>query len=150
MIQLIYRNFTFFSRQKQYAGSILFSRGKTIYDFLKEHIQNDFLQVKELRRTDRGSVILVRHKETKTPYMGAGDSPLLGVHDGVAYYLLYNGILGDKRPREGNVLTRQMLTILPPFAGPRVIYGTSCRLGPARLDDEQITFKQIPTQVAVY
>ena len=69
MIQLIYRNFTFFSRQKQYAGSILFSRGKTIYDFLKEHIQNDFLQVKELRRTDRGSVILVRHKETKTPYI---------------------------------------------------------------------------------
>lgn len=88
--------------------------------------------------------------ETHTPYMGAGDSPLLGVREGVAYYLLYNGILGDKRPREGNVLTRQMLTLLPPFAGPRVIYGTSCRLGPARLDDEQITFKQIPTQVAVY
>lgn len=27
------------------------------------------MQVKELRRTDRGSVILVRHKETKTPYI---------------------------------------------------------------------------------
>ena len=69
MLQWVYKNFTFFSGQKQYAGSILFSREKTIYDFLKEHIQNDFLQIKELRRTDRGSVILVRHKETKTPYI---------------------------------------------------------------------------------
>ena len=88
--------------------------------------------------------------ETRTPYTGAGDSPLLGVHDGVAYYLLYNGILGDKRPQAGNVLTRQMLTLLPPFAGPRVIYGTSCRLGQGTLEDADITFKQIPTQVAVY
>ena len=33
------------------------------------------------------------------------DSPLLGVHEGRAVYLLYNGILKDKSPGGGNVLT---------------------------------------------
>lgn len=36
--------------------------------------------------------------ETRSPYTGRGNSPLLGIHNGVAYYLLYNGILGDKLP----------------------------------------------------
>ena len=31
-------------------------------------------------------------------------SPLLGVHNGAAYYLLYNGILKDKSVAGGNVL----------------------------------------------
>src|SRR3546814_4640442 len=37
---------------------------------------------------------------------------LLGIHDGRAYALLYNGILGDKRPDGGNVLTRATLALL--------------------------------------
>lgn len=36
---------------------------------------------------------------------GKVDSPLLGVHDGRAIYLLYNGILKDKSVGGGNVLT---------------------------------------------
>ena len=38
------------------------------------------------------------------PWDGSGDSPLLGIQDGRAQALLYNGILGDKRPGGGNVL----------------------------------------------
>ena len=70
--------------------------------------------------------------------------PSLGVHHGVAYYLLYNGILGDRRPAGGNVLTRSVLAELPPFAGPKVIYGESCRLSPETLRAARVTFKQIP------
>ena len=51
------------------------------------------------------------------------DSPLLGIHEGTASYLLYNGILGDRRPQGGNVLTRSTLSQLPPHPGPKVIYG---------------------------
>ena len=88
--------------------------------------------------------------ETHTPYHGNGDSPLLGVHNGTAYYLLYNGILGDKKPQSGNVLTTHVLKILPPFSGPKVIYGEANRFGPARMIQEEITFKKIPTEIIDY
>lgn len=74
-------------------------------------------------------------------------SPLIGIHNGTAYYLLYNGILGDKRPQGGNVLTTKVLELLPPFDGPKVIYGETTRLGEARLKQQQISFKQIPYDV---
>lgn len=85
--------------------------------------------------------------ETRQPMTGEGDSPLLGVHNGTAYYLLYNGILGDRRPQGGNVLTGPVLESLPAHDGPKVIYGETTRFGKARLDAEQITFKQIPYDV---
>lgn len=85
--------------------------------------------------------------ETRTPYTGKGNSPLLGVHNGVAYYLLYNGILGDKRVNGGNVLTSKILDGLPEHLGPKVIYGETSRLGPARLLEGQITFKQTPYDI---
>lgn len=74
-------------------------------------------------------------------------SPLLGVHNGVAYYLLYNGILGDKRPDAGNVLTSKVLRELPKHNGPKAIYGESSRLGSERLRAEGITFKQTPYDI---
>lgn len=74
-------------------------------------------------------------------------SPLIGIHNGTAYYLLYNGILGDKRPQGGNVLTTKVLSLLPTFDGPKVIYGETTRLGEARLKQQQISFKQIPYDV---
>lgn len=58
------------------------------------------------------------------------DCALLGVHRGRAVYLLYNGVLGDKRAAGGNVLTGAVLAGLPPHPegpGPRVIYGEACR-----------------------
>lgn len=85
--------------------------------------------------------------ETRTALDNPAKSPLLGVFNGVAYYLLYNGILGDKRPDGGNVLTTPVLRHLPPFDGPKVIYGESSRLGAERLKAEGITFKQTPYDI---
>lgn len=90
------------------------------------------------------------YAETRTPLSNdpaVEPSPLLGVHQGTAYYLLYNGILGDRRPQGGNVLTSKVLALLPEHHGPKVIFGETARLGPARLQQEQITFKQIPYDV---
>jgi len=89
----------------------------------------------------------VWYLETHTPWTKRSKSPLLGVHNGTAYYLLYNGILGDRRPQGGNVLTGPVLAELPEHDGPKVIYGESSRLGAARLQSESITFKQIPYDV---
>jgi hypothetical protein len=73
--------------------------------------------------------------------------PLLGVHNGLAIYLLYNGVLKDKSPRGGNVLTYELLETLPPHDGPKVIYGNGCRIGEQRLRDLGIVFKQIPYEI---
>ena len=93
--------------------------------------------------------------ETRRPWNGKGDSPLLGLCDDRAYALLYNGILGDKRPAGGNVLTRTTLERIldeitrtqPGFDGPLTVYGEQSRLTPATLDREGIVFKQMPYDV---
>jgi site-specific DNA-methyltransferase (adenine-specific)/adenine-specific DNA-methyltransferase len=77
------------------------------------------------------------------------NTPLLGVHQGRAVCLLYNGILKDKSPEGGNALTHDSLALLREAATGQafermVVYGTSRRLSPARLQREGITFKQIP------
>jgi adenine-specific DNA-methyltransferase len=82
--------------------------------------------------------------ETQSGYTGAADSPLLGVHQGRAIYLLYNGILKDKSMGGGNVLTGPVFDILPPFDGPKTIFAAACRLGAPRLQREKIAFKQTP------
>ncbi len=87
------------------------------------------------------------------PKQTNGKSPLIGVCRETAYYLLYNGILGDKSPNGGNVLTGAVLNRLPTNpAGrdqPRVVLGEGCRLSAERLKREQITFKQIPYEIKV-
>ena len=83
------------------------------------------------------------------PKKATGKSPLLAVNNGIAVYLLYNGILGDKTVNGGNVLTGPVLKKLAPHDGPRVIYGEGCRLGKARLRRENIVFKQIPYEIKV-
>ena len=75
--------------------------------------------------------------------------PLLGIANGVAVYLLYNGVLKDKRPDSGNILTVPVLHDLPPHDGPKVIYGIGCRIGASRLRQEGITFHQIPYAIKV-
>lgn len=89
--------------------------------------------------------------ETRQPMAEKATSPLLGIHIDTAYYLLYNGILGDKTPQGGNVLTSQVLNNLPEVnseVDQVVIYGESCRLGEQRLKQAGIVFKQIPYDVA--
>lgn len=85
--------------------------------------------------------------ETGEPLSDRADSPLLGVHEGTAYYLLYNGILGDKKPQGGNVLTRRVLESLPPWDGPKVLYGERNMLSPQRMKELDMVFKQTPYDI---
>ncbi|MEO7954690.1 MAG: site-specific DNA-methyltransferase, partial [Polaromonas sp.] len=71
-----------------------------------------------------------------------------------ACYLLFNGILGDKRPASGNVLTRDVLDALLTLhatthapAAPLIVYGEACRLGPERLKQAKVSFRHIPYDV---
>lgn len=93
--------------------------------------------------------------ETSRPWNGKAESPVIGINDSKAYALLYNGILGDKRPQGGNVLTGRILEIIreeiqeieKEFSGQVIIYGESSRMGDARLKSENIVFKQTPYDV---
>ena len=107
-------------------------------------------------RLDISFSVLAAHvyfSETGHPWRGNTASPFLGLHDGHAYALLYNGILGDR----GNVLTRATLAAIREeithkdanFSGPLTIYGEQSRLTPATLDREDIVFKQTPYDVKV-
>ena len=84
---------------------------------------------------------------TKMPYLEQKNSPLIGVYNGIAYYLLYNGILGDKRPNGGNVLTKKVLSMLPLHYGEKIIYGEACRIGNNFLQENKIIFRQIPKEI---
>ena len=75
-------------------------------------------------------------------------TPLLGIHQGRAIYLLYNGILKDRSVAGGNVLTGPVFDVLPKFPGPKVIYAAANRIG-ARAAREGITFKQTPYALEV-
>ncbi len=85
--------------------------------------------------------------EARPVYGHVGAASLLGIHKGTAYYLLYNGVLGDKRPQGGNVLTRKVLAMLPPYDGPKVVFGESCRIQDEGLKELKITFRQTPSAV---
>ena len=109
-------------------------------------------------RPDIGFPVLAAHiwfSETGMPWDGNSDSPLLGVHDDRACALLYNGILGDKGPGGGNVLTRATLALIREeiaeategFCGPLTVYGEQSRLTPATLERERIVFKQTPYDI---
>tara|TARA_R110002072_G_scaffold1780_3_gene14648 strand:- start:56817 stop:58424 length:1608 start_codon:yes stop_codon:yes gene_type:complete len=82
--------------------------------------------------------------ECGSGFTGETNSPLLGVFEGRAIFLLYNGILKDKSINGGNVLTTPVLDILPKFDGPKVIYAAACRLGKTRMDKLGVQFKQTP------
>jgi adenine-specific DNA-methyltransferase len=82
--------------------------------------------------------------ETHTALLKRARGPHLGTHNGVAYYLLYNGILGDKRPDGGNVLTMKTLQQLPKHDGQKIIYGEACRISTTRLNQLGVVFKQTP------
>jgi adenine-specific DNA-methyltransferase len=89
--------------------------------------------------------------ETGRPFGGSANTPFLGVHENIAYALLYNGVLGDKRMDGGNVLTAPVLKLLREqadgFAGRWVVYGEMSRFSDARLRRENIVFKQTPYDI---
>lgn len=120
------------------GGFTFYDLGKPIFD--EEGNINHGISFKDL-------AFHVWFSETKTPMQNYKYSPLLGIYKDTAYYLLYNGVLGDRRVNGGNVLTSKVLESLPPFDGPKVIYGESCRLSPERLKKENIIFKQTPYEI---
>ena len=77
------------------------------------------------------------------------NTPLIGVCRGVAVYLLFNGILGDKSSNGGNVLNRKILAQLPEHDGPKVIYCAGCLLSRDRLADQGITVRQTPYEIRI-
>jgi adenine-specific DNA-methyltransferase len=100
--------------------------------------------------------------ETGAPFGGkpnSAKSPLIGVHGegekARAIALLYNGILGDKTPKGGNVLNRGTLAVIsekltrkyPDFAGQLIVYGEATSFGDDTLKRGDIIFKQTPYDV---
>jgi adenine-specific DNA-methyltransferase len=85
--------------------------------------------------------------ETGTPLSGVPESPFLGAHEGIGYYLMRNPVPGDPGTGGGGVLTSRALSAFPTFDGPKVIYGDLCCLGGERLREANVTFKQIPYDI---
>lgn len=82
------------------------------------------------------------------------NGPVLGTGAERAVALLYNGVLGDRRPQGGNVLTRQTLAIIREhlprdFDGELVVYGERSALTAPSLIRERIVFRQTPYDVKV-
>ena len=109
-------------------------------------------------RSDITFSVLAAHvyfSETGRPLTVDDKSPFLGIHDGRAYALLYNGVLGDRKPDNGNVLTRPTLARIrseiasrdADFAGPITVYGEQSRMSPATLAQQDIVFKQTPYDI---
>lgn len=95
------------------------------------------------------------YAETHAPHTtGTFNSPLLGFHGATAIVLLYNGILGDRRPQGGNVLTHavweHLQSLAPGHAGSWLVFGEACRLAPATLKKHGIEFRQIPYDIGGY
>lgn len=71
-------------------------------------------------------------------------TPLIGISNGAAIYLLYNGILKDTSVNGGNRLTQKVLKTLPKHEGVKIIYGTACGLSESVLRKNNIVFRQTP------
>jgi hypothetical protein len=99
--------------------------------------------------SDLAAHIFFSETGTPIPKRTTGVTPFLGCHAGKAVYLLFNGVMGDKRPKGGNVLTSEVLKNLPTHDGIRVVYAEGCRLSPQRLKREDVVFRQIPYEIKV-
>src|SRR5690606_30233312 len=98
-------------------------------------------------RSDIDFSLLASHiwfSEIKTPWSQSyGNNTVLGIKDGHAIALLYNGILKDRSVNGGNVLTRATLAIIKQdlpegFAGTLLVYGERCILSDTTLARENI------------
>jgi len=117
---------------------------------LSEPLFDELGQIRsEVKYPELAAHVYFTETGSPIPQPADGKNPLLGIHDGVAVYLLFNGVLGDKRPNGGNVLTNDVLKGLPAHDGPKVIYGEGSRLSAERLRREGIVFKQVPYGIKV-
>ena len=78
--------------------------------------------------------------------------PLIGIHEGGAVALLWNGVLKDRTAAGGNVLVHPVLRLIrediarrhPGHDGPLTVYGAATRLSPATLKAERIHVQADP------
>ncbi len=75
-----------------------------------------------------------------TPAAPDAEAPLIGEHDGVAYFLLWNGTTAG-------TLDATTVRALSKHKGRKVIYAELCRVSPMRLEKAGITYKQIPYNI---
>lgn len=121
-----------------------------------------------------GFADLARHvwfNETRTPLDDTPTTPVLGLFAPPlppasadpdapappaapprAVALLFNGILKDRTPQGGNILTRTTLALirehLPAgFSGPLTIYAAANRLSPGTLKAQGVSFRQTPYEL---
>jgi len=88
--------------------------------------------------------------ETGTGYvLPAAKSPLIGIFDDVAIYLLFNGILSDISAEGGNVLTSRVFDSLPSFKGKKIIYAAANRMSRNSMARNDIVFRQTPYALEV-
>jgi hypothetical protein len=115
--------------------------GRTLFD---EHGEIN----QDVPFTDLARYVYLIETGGPAPSRPRKDCPLIGVHEGRAVYLLYNGVLGDKRPAGGNVLTHAVLDALPAHPSgeghQRVVYGEACRLSASTLARLNVAFRQTP------
>ena len=120
------------------GGFTFYELGETIFD------ENGNIN----KQTDfRTLASHIWFSETKTALTDYKKSPLLGIYNDTAYYLLYNGILGNKKPDGGNVLTQKVFDSLEKFEGKKIIYGEAARMNAEKLKKYNITFKQTPYDI---
>lgn len=100
---------------------------------------------------EKESQIKTNSSQIHNPTEHKDATPLLGIHNDVVYFLLYNGILRDRRPEGGNVLTpalwHWLLTLVPSLQAKKiryVVYGEACQISKSRRDAMGLEFKQMP------
>lgn len=80
-------------------------------------------------------------------------TPYLGKYRDRAVFILYNDILKDKSDIGGNVLNSRTLELLeealPDFKGQKIVYGARTRFDKTKLARLNITFHQLPYELAV-
>ena len=86
--------------------------------------------------TTRQLAAYIWQKFTGKPYTDEKTLPLIGIHEGTAYYLL-----------RGEILTRETLETLPPHDGKKIIFGAACRISAENLKLRGIKFLQIPKDI---
>jgi len=127
--------------------------GFTFYTLAEPLIEPDGGIHPKVRFNHLASRLWYQESKTHAPQC-TWHTPLVGITpEGMALFLLYNGILADSRWDGGNVLQEALwketlLPLLPEgFAGKVTVYGTHCQCTEDLLKQHQITFKHTPYDV---
>ena len=85
--------------------------------------------------TARELAAFIWFKFTGRAYPSEENLPLIGIHEGAAYYLA------------DEPLTKKFLATLPTYDGQKIIFGATSRLSADFLSANKIIFKQLPSEI---